>query len=136
LSNELNYRESRLADGTRIVTLGGQMDVFTAGAELEELLEECVESASHLMVDMSQVSFIDSIGLGLLVKTARRLSASGHRLAVLRPHANVRRLIEITGMERWLAVDSSEDEALLLAEGLLPKVADETHAADHAAKPP
>jgi anti-anti-sigma factor len=110
MSSELNYRESRLADGTRVVTFRGELDLSTAGPVLEELLEECVESASHVVLDFSEVDFMDSAGLGLLVKTERGLSAVGRRLVVTRPHANVRRILELTGLDQRLAIADTWSE--------------------------
>ncbi len=107
MSTELNYGESRLDDGSTLVTLGGELDLFTAGAELEELLEECAEGACHVVLDMSEVTFIDSTGLALLVKTERRLSAARRRLVILRPHANVRQVLELTGLDQRLAIADS-----------------------------
>jgi anti-sigma B factor antagonist len=89
------------------VTLGGDLDLSTAGAEIEELLEECTESACHVVLDMSQVTFMDSTGLALLVKTDRRLSAIGRRLVILRPHPNVQRILEITELDQRLRVADS-----------------------------
>jgi len=103
-NNEPDYRESELVDGTKLVTLGGELDVFTAGAEVRELLEECVESAYHVVLDMSQVTFIDSAGIGLLVRTHRRLADIDRRLVLLRPDPNVRRIIKLTGLDQLLAI--------------------------------
>ena len=115
MSTDLSYRTSSLQDGTSLVTLGGELDLATAGAELEELLEECTENACHVVLDMSQVTYIDSTGLGLLVKTDKRLSAAGRRLVILRPHPSVRRILEITGLDRHFRVAESwpADDALL-----------------------
>ena len=117
-NEEPDYRESELVDGTKLVTLGGELDVFTAGAEVRELLEECAESARHVVLDMSQVTFIDSAGIGLLVKTHRRLADIERRLVMLRPHPSVRRIIELTGLDQVLAVADTwpEAETLLRAE--------------------
>ena len=115
MSTELTYRESRMADGTRVVTLEGQLALSSAGPVLEELLEECVESASHVVLDFSEVDFMDSAGLGLLVKTEKGLSAAGRRLVVTRPHSNVRRILELTGLDQRLAIADtwSEEDALM-----------------------
>ena len=107
MSTELDYHESRLADGTRLVTLGGELDALTAGAEIEELLEQCADGACHVVLDMSQVTFIDSSGLAVLLKSERKLCGAGRRLVILRPHPNVRRILEITGVDRRLPVRDS-----------------------------
>ena len=106
-NDEPDYRESELVDGTKLVTLGGELDVLTAGAALRELLEQCAESGRHVVLDMSQVTFIDSAGIGLLVKTHRRLADIDRRLVMLRPHPSVRRIIELTGLDQVLLVADS-----------------------------
>ena len=117
MSNDPSYRESHLRDGTRLVTLCGELDVFGSAAEVQGLLEECAESGWHVVLDMSQVSFVDSAGLALLVKTHRRLSAADRRLVVLRPHPNVRRILDLTGVAEVLAVaDSWPDCGAVLGE--------------------
>ncbi len=107
MTNDPSYRESHLRDGTRLVTLSGEFDVFGSGADVQELLEECARSACHVVLDMSQVSFIDSAGVALLVETHRELSAADRRLVLLCPHPNVRRLLELTGLVEVLTVANS-----------------------------
>ena len=117
MSNDPSYRESHMRDGTRLVTLCGELDVFGSAADVQELLEECAESAWHVVLDMSQVSFVDSAGLALLVKTQRRLAAADRRLVVLRPHPNVRRILDLTGLTEVLSVtDSWRDCGAVLGE--------------------
>ena len=120
-NNEPDYRESELVDGTKLVRLGGELDVFTAGAEVRELLEECVESACHVVLDMSRVTFIDSAGIGLLVRTHRLLADVDRRLVLLRPDPNVRRIIELTGLDQILAIAE-----FWPAAHTLPRVQDKT----------
>jgi len=120
-NNEPDYRESELVDGTKLVTLGGELDVFTAGAAVRELLEECVESAYHVVLDMSQVTFIDSAGIGLLVRTHRGLADVDRRLVLLRPDPNVRRIIELSGLDQLLAIAE-----FWPAAHTLPRVQDKT----------
>jgi len=99
-----NYRESELGDGTRLVTLGGELDLSTAGAEVRELLDECADSACHVVLDMSGVTFIDSAGLGLLVRTHKRLRAVNRRLVTLNPHTNVQRTLKLSGLDQILQI--------------------------------
>jgi len=121
VGTEIHYAESRLRDGTRLVTLRGELDVYAASAELEELLAECMESACHLLLDMSQVGFIDSTVIALLVRVQRGLSASRRRLVLLNPSANVRRLLELTGLDQRLVLAASWPEAEMLLDEPLPR---------------
>jgi anti-anti-sigma factor len=62
---------------------------------------------SHLTLDTSGVSFLDSTGLRILVETARRLGAGN--LILSDPPRIVRRLIEITGLEEMLPMEPPAD---------------------------
>ena len=99
-----------MADGTRVVTLTGDLDLSSGGPVLEELLEECVESGAHVVIDLSEVDFMDSAGLALLVKTERGLSAAGRRLVVTRPRPNVRRILEFTELDQRLVIADTWSE--------------------------
>jgi anti-sigma B factor antagonist len=95
-------------DGHRAtVELRGEIDIASA-AELRECVANCVEGGcSHLTLDTSGVSFLDSTGLRILVETARRLGAGN--LILTDPPRIVRRLIEITGLEEMLPMEPPAD---------------------------
>ena len=69
-----------------------------------------------LVVDLSDVTFVDSMALGLLLETMKRVrSREGHlRLVVMRPE--VRRIFEITLLDHVFEIDSTREEALAQVE--------------------
>jgi anti-anti-sigma factor len=82
----------------------GEVDLCTAPL-LEEALVRELDGASELLLDLSEVSFIDSSGLHAIVSAAKAARASGGMLAVGSPlPAQARRVIEITGLEALLHV--------------------------------
>jgi len=96
-----------------VITLAGELDIASS-----ETLERELEEHSHaplVVVDLRGLTFIDSTGLGLLVRAHQRAAERGARLALVRGEGQVERLLELTGLgEELLLADSPE--ALLEAE--------------------
>jgi anti-sigma B factor antagonist len=96
--------------------LSGEVDLSTS-RELAESLNELVGSTTHVAaVDVSAVTFMDTTGLGALVKTAERLRRQSRSLILVCPPGPVRTLLETTGMlDRFLVTDGDPDPALMPA---------------------
>ena len=83
-----------------VVTVEGEIDMDSA-TRLEETLAELIGRGEvDLVVDMSAVSFIDSVGTSVLVESLDRATEAGGTLAVRAPSTAVKRMLEITGEER------------------------------------
>lgn len=100
-------------EGVQVIAVRGELDLHTA-PQLEGRLEEV---DANLLLDLSGCEFIDSTGIGLVVKTWQRLEADadgdrGNRLALCGPSDQVRRLLEITGLDSSLRTFAGRDEAL------------------------
>lgn len=106
-----------LDGGIRSFTLNGELDHATA-PELRGPLEAAiVEGARSVLIDLSECSFIDSTGLSVIVHAHSRLidangSGGEGQLEICCPDAQVRRLLEITGIDRALGLHQTRDEAL------------------------
>ena len=97
----------RLANGTFVVAAGGEVDLCTA-PELERALAgPLAEGATQLVVDLSEVTFVDSTALHVFLRAARQLDREAGELIVVVPDPNVRKVFEITGVGRFFSVVSS-----------------------------
>lgn len=105
---------SRPTDGLAVVTLAGEVDLYTAPRFHEVMLRGIDEGAGRVIVDLTAVTFLDSTALGVLVGGAKRLGTDGSPQIVCGP-GNVRRILEITGLAGVFAVRSTLDEALAAA---------------------
>jgi anti-anti-sigma factor len=104
--------------GLLIVSVTGELDQSTAPELREALVASVAEPAEPILVDLNDCDFIDSTGLSLLVETKRRLEENQTRFGVCCPDADVRRLLEITGIDRALGLYGTRDEAIAgLANG-------------------
>ena len=96
---------TRRADGC--IRVAGDIDVLTA-PQLKSALLEGSPRRAPLVVDISEVPFIDSSGLNVLFEVARRLPGD---LVLLHPSRGVRRLFRTTGAERAPGLTIVHDRA-------------------------
>jgi anti-sigma B factor antagonist len=93
-----------------VVTVAGELDV----ASSKELEQELVRLGAEevVVIELGQLTFIDSTGLGVLVRAHQRALEAGHRLALVRGNGQVNRLLSLTGLDDQLFVGDSVEELL------------------------
>jgi anti-sigma B factor antagonist len=91
----------RLDDGTFVVSVAGELDLYTVPALERALLS--AEDGGAIVVELSECTFIDSTALGILLAAKRRLGIAGPRLSIVAPSPEVRQPFELTGVDREFA---------------------------------
>jgi anti-sigma B factor antagonist len=100
-------------DGAYVVTLRGEIDAFSSPSLRDDLRRLVEEQDAHLVVvDLSNVTFLDSSALGALVGLLRRLRERGGQLRIVQPATAARRIFEHTGLDAVL--DLYEDRGAAL----------------------
>lgn len=86
-------------DGVVLVRLRGELDVGCA-REVRAAIDEAVGAAgvTRIELDMAEVSFIDSTGIGVLVGAMQRARAEGQELEIVAASSPVRRVLDMTGV--------------------------------------
>ena len=99
-------------DDVTIVTVSGEVDVYTA-PQLRSALEERI-AAGHtaLIVNLEHVGFLDSTGLGVLVGRVKAVRKIDGWLRVVCTNERILRLFAITGLDQVLAIHDSVEAAL------------------------
>jgi len=100
--------------GVRTIFVRGELDLSTA-PELKGPLEETLDGdGGSVLIDLSQCEFIDSTGIALIVRAWQRLDGgdSDRSLVICSQNDQVRRVLEITGLELSIPVHTTRDEAL------------------------
>jgi anti-sigma B factor antagonist len=87
-----------------IVVLRGELDMSGVDRAREAIEQAESLPASLLVLDLSELEFIDSTGLEVVLRAARRAHEGGRRLVVQRPSRYVRRLLEMTAIDQSLDV--------------------------------
>jgi anti-sigma B factor antagonist len=95
-----------------VVTVTGDVDVMNASELRELLLEQFAAGARHFVLDLSEVSFLDSTGLGVLVATHRRTRNGAGSLRLVVTGKQLLQLLRMTGLNSVFRVYPSLEEAL------------------------
>jgi anti-sigma B factor antagonist len=93
-----------------VVTVMGEIDLYTAPALREGLMQAIESGAKHLAVDLRPVPFMDSMGLGVLIGARRRLSERDGQVALVCEEGPVRRVLDVSGLAKVFDVVGSLDE--------------------------
>lgn len=115
--DEFRLESSRLSGDTTLIELRGQVDLHTAPELKEHLVSAIDEGAVNVVVDLTETTFIDSMTLGVLLGAVRRLRPRGGRLRIVCDDPNVRKIFEITLLDRVFALYPTRERAL---ERLVP----------------
>jgi anti-sigma B factor antagonist len=100
--------------GSTVVEVGGEVDVASA-PELRAFPHQTIEAGSRqLVVDLRQVSFMDSVGFGVLVGARGRLRGQHHdgSIALVCAEGLILRILRLTGLDRVFPLHASLAEAL------------------------
>ncbi|HEU4707009.1 MAG TPA: STAS domain-containing protein [Solirubrobacterales bacterium] len=103
-----------LEQGARTISVRGELDLSTA-PELEGALDQALESGEgSVLIDLSECEFIDSTGIALIVRAWQRLHGgdNGRALVICSQNNQVRRVLEISGLELSIPVHTTRDEAI------------------------
>jgi anti-sigma B factor antagonist len=101
-----------LGDGTFVVALSGEIDLYTAPELKAELLRLVAEEPRRIVVDMTDATFVDSTTLGVLLGAVKRLRLQGGELEIVCSDLNIRRILSITLLDRAFTIYEGLDEAL------------------------
>ena len=99
-----SWTTRRNGDGAFVISLHGEVDLHSSGRLGDELLGLVAARADDVALDLSEVSLIDSTALALLLRASRLLRAAGGQLRVVGASPHVRRLLELTALDRELSL--------------------------------
>jgi len=105
-----------------IIELVGEVDAYTS-ARFREVMVGIIEDGNPtVVVSMAKVEYIDSSGLGALVGGLKRASEKSGRILIVCAQPQVRKVFEITGLERVFPIFEAEEEAVrAVSEESVPK---------------
>jgi anti-sigma B factor antagonist len=95
-----------------VIELKGEVDLYTCPELKDELLRVIGDGATIVVVDLTETTFIDSTGLGVLIRGVERLTTEDGRLAVVCIDPNMVKVFEVTGLDRVFSIYSTREEAL------------------------
>lgn len=102
---------TRQSNDIHIVGIAGSLD-STTSPEAQKALDQVLAGARKVVLDFSELDYISSAGLRVLLGAAKKLRGSGETLKMFGLNQSVREVFEISGFSTILAVYPSEAEAL------------------------
>lgn len=95
-----------------VVTAAGEIDAATADTVATAVAGALNDGYKLVILDFAHVTFIDSTGLGMLVKSHRTAVGVDARFAVVHPTPTTRKLIRVLGLDQVLHIYDSHEQAL------------------------
>ena len=94
-----------------VVRLGGELDLYNANAVRDALFKACNDSPARVVVDLSEVEFMDSTALGVLIEARTKLP-NRKAFILAAPGLETKRALQISGLDRHFSVHDTVPEAL------------------------
>jgi anti-sigma B factor antagonist len=107
-----DIRTEQLGDDAYVISLAGEVDLYTAPEFKQQLLEVIGQGGKQVIVDFSDTTFIDSTTLGVLVGGVKRLRTNEGQLALVCSDRNITKIFEITGLDRVFTIYPTRVEAV------------------------
>jgi anti-sigma B factor antagonist len=107
-----DIKTEQLGDSSYVISLAGEVDLYTAPEFKQQLLDAIAQGAEHVVVDFSDTTFIDSTTLGVLVGGVKRLRTNDGQLSLVCNDRNITKIFEITGLDRVFEIYPTREEAL------------------------
>ena len=101
------------ASGPAVVHLAGRLDLLSAGEVKERLAQAVADGHRRLVVDLQDVIFLDSSGLGALISGLKAARVAGGDLRLARAGEQVQLVLRLTTLDRVLRPYPSVEEALV-----------------------
>ena len=94
----MELEQSKLDSGVHLIKLSGRLDIVGNGQIETKFSGYCAVDKGRVVVDLTGVDFVASIGIRLLVVNAKALDGRGGRMVLLHPRPEVARVLEISGI--------------------------------------
>jgi anti-anti-sigma factor len=108
----MRLQYSELNNGIRLIKLNGTLDINGVSRVEVEFVRRCAGENICVIVDLSKVNYISSIGIPLLVNSAKAVVKNGGRIALLNPQNNVKNILELTSIPLIIPIHHNLDAAV------------------------
>jgi anti-sigma B factor antagonist len=112
-AREMEFTVSTRNEGPfTVVEVGGEVDVYTA-PRLREAVVTAIESGNtRLVIDVENVEFLDSTGVGVLVGALKKVRSVGGTLDIVCTQPRLLKIFDITGLDKVFGLHASVSEAV------------------------
>ena len=109
--------EELLEPSVLVLTVFGELDIATAPELRTRLTAALEQGATRLVIDLRELSFLDSVAVATLLQARARLGDEGRMGVVVDPDSYIRLILEVAGMPRCLDIVETREQAVALVTG-------------------
>jgi anti-sigma B factor antagonist/stage II sporulation protein AA (anti-sigma F factor antagonist) len=107
----MNLQFSELENGIRMIKFVGALDLTGSYGIEVEFVRQCQGHNIRVLVDLSEVDYISSIGVHMLVNAASSIARRGGKIALLNPQRDVMNVLELIGIPQIIPIHSDLETA-------------------------
>jgi len=100
----MELRLTELENNIRLIQLEGALDMNGAYSIEVQFVRACEGDRIHVIVDLAKVSYISSVGIPMMVNTAKSVTAHGGKMVLLNPQNAVADVLELTGISEVIPI--------------------------------
>jgi len=100
-----------LENGVPVIKLEGEVDVYTVPQLKQQMISLLESGTKQIVIDLTKVEYFDSTALGVLIGGLKRMRERDGNLSLICPNPRIRRVFEITGLDKVFDIYNSVDDA-------------------------
>ena len=87
-----------------LISLKGEVDIYSIGKFRESIEERIKTQASEIILDCTELSYMDSTGMGVLIELRNKAKDMGQKIIMMNPRPNIKKLLNITGVDKIIYI--------------------------------
>ncbi len=107
---EIDVKE--LDNDIAILAIDGEIDIYTSSDLKDALIQQIDSGAKHIIMDLENVTYIDSSGIGVFISTLATLKKLGGKICIIKITASVKKVFELTKLTNFFKIYKDEEEAI------------------------
>ena len=89
---------------TNMVSIRGEIDIYSIEKFRDSIEEKIKTQASEIILDCSELSYMDSTGMGVLIELRNKTKELGQKIIMMNPRPNIRKLLALTGVDEIIEI--------------------------------
>lgn len=109
---EIEVNSRPVGNNVHLVEVSGEIDLYT-GPKVKDCIHNLIDAGTYnLIVDLENVRYMDSTGLGILMSALKRVEEKGGRIVIVCNNARVMKIFKLTGFVHTFSIFDSEADAI------------------------
>ncbi|PKM59418.1 MAG: anti-sigma factor antagonist [Firmicutes bacterium HGW-Firmicutes-4] len=89
---------------TSMVSIKGEIDIYSIEKFRETIEEKMKTQAAEIILDCSELSYMDSTGMGVLIELRNKSKEMGQKIIMMNPRPNIKKLLALTGVDKIIDI--------------------------------